>query len=99
VFALKTLNKGYPDAFSWVPTFLVDTPFMMLAFLMCLVCVAMHVSLTMAMPKLPGEDPQQLSWPHPLDALRAPGWPGLLNYKRLALMVIAAMTSLYVIFR
>jgi len=50
------------------------------------------------LPKLAGEDPQQLYWPHPFDALKSPGWPGLLNYKFLAIVVIVAMASLYTIF-
>lgn len=99
VFALKTLNKGYPDSFGWVPAFFIDTPFMMMAFYMCMACIAMQVALTMAMPKLAGEDAQRLYWPHPLDALKSPGWPGILNYKFLAIVVIVAMTSLYIVFR
>jgi solute:Na+ symporter, SSS family len=99
IFALKTLHAGFPVSFGWVPGFFVDTPFMMMAFYMCVACVAMQVAFTIAMPKLAGEDPQKLYWPHPLDALKSPGWPGLLNYKFLALLVILAMSALYIIFR
>ena len=51
------------------------------------------------MPKLAGEDAQKLYWPHPLDALKSPGWPGILNYKVLATIVIVAMAALYTVFR
>ena len=53
---------------------------------------------TLAMPKLAGEDAQNLYWPQPLDALKFPGWSGLLNYKVLACLVMAAMVTLYVVF-
>jgi hypothetical protein len=41
---------------------------------------------------------QALYWPHPLDALKATGWPGILNYKVLAGIVIGSMTVLYIVF-
>ena len=59
----------------------------------------MQILFTKVMPKVAGEDPQSLYWPHPLDALASPGWRGLGNYKFLAVIVILAMTSLYVVFR
>jgi len=99
VFALKTLHVWKPEDFSWVPSFLHETPFMMMAFYMCVVCFIMQIAFTLTMPKLAGEDAQQLYWPHPLDALKSPGWPGILNYKFLALLVIGAMAVLYTIFR
>ena len=99
VFAIKTLHAWKPDAFAWTPEFFHKTPFMMMAFYMCVVCVILQVLLTFSMPKLAGEDAQNLYWPHPLDALKSPGWPGILNYKVLAGIVIAAMTTLYIVFR
>ena len=99
IFALKTLHTGWPDAFSWLPAFFYQTPFMMMAFYMCVACFIMQITFTKLMPKLAGEDAGQLFWPHPLDALKAPGWSGILNYKILAAIVVVAMTSLYVIFR
>jgi len=99
IFALKTLHTGWPDAFSWLPEFFYQTPFMMMAFYMCVACFIMQITFTKLMPKLAGEDASQLFWPHPLDALKAPGWPGILNYKILAAIVVVAMTTLYVIFR
>ena len=98
VFAAKTLHLWQPGTFSWVPTFLCDTPFMMMAFYMCVVCFIMQIAFTMLMPKLSCEDAQNLYWPHPLDALKSPGWPGLGNYKVLAVIVIAAMAALYSVF-
>lgn len=99
VFALKTLHTWKPQPFAWVPPFFIETPFMMMAFYMFAVCVALQVIFTLAMPKLAGEDPQQLHWTHPLESLRTPGWSGILNYKFLALVVIASMSALYYVFR
>ena len=99
IFALKTLHTGWPDAFSWLPAFFYKTPFMMMAFYMCAACFIMQIAFTKLMPKLAGEDAEQLFWPHPFDALKAPGWPGILNYKILATIVVLAMTTLYVVFR
>jgi solute:Na+ symporter, SSS family len=99
VFGLKTFHTGYPETFGWVPSFFYNTPFMMMAFYMCVTCVLMQVFFTVLQPKLAGEDPQNLYWPHPLDALKSPGWSGLGNYKVLASIVIIAMVILYYIFR
>jgi solute:Na+ symporter, SSS family len=98
VFTIKTLHSWKPDTYTWVPTFLYETPFMMMAFYMCVACVLMQVTFTAAMPKLASEDAQKLFWPHPLDALKSPGWSGILNYKVLASIVILAMATLYLIF-
>ncbi|HEX5789592.1 MAG TPA: sodium/solute symporter [Luteolibacter sp.] len=98
VFTLKTLHLWKPDAFAWMPDFLHSTPFMMMAFYMCVACVILQVLLSLSLPKLAGEDAQNLYWPHPFDALKSPGWKGVLNYKILAGIVIAAMTALYAVF-
>ncbi|MCW1923856.1 sodium/solute symporter [Luteolibacter arcticus] len=98
-FTLKTLHVWKPADFAWVPAFLYETPFMMMAFYMCVACIAMQVVFTLLMPKEAGEDPQSLYWRYPLEALEFPGWRGLGNYKVLAAIVILAMTSLYAIFR
>ena len=99
VFALKTLHVWQPGAFGWIPPFLYETPFMLMAFYLLCFCVVLQVSLTLVRPKLAGEDPQRLFWEHPLDALKSPGWPGLANYKVLALLVFAALCVLYYVFR
>ncbi len=98
IYALKALHEGYPLPFGWVPTFFIATPFMMMAFYMFVACFILQIVFTQLQPKLAGEDPQALYWPHPLDALKAPGWPGILNYKVLAAIVIVAMAILYTVF-
>lgn len=99
IFTAKTLRVWKPDTFAWVPSFIHETPFMMMAFYMCVVCVLMQFAFTVTMPKLAGEDPQRLYWPQPLDALKSPGWKGILNYKILATVVLIAMAALYTTFR
>ena len=99
IYALKVLNEGFPNAFAWVPAFFITTPFMMMAFYMFAACLVLQITFTKVQPKLAGEDPQALYWPHPLDALKAPGWPGILNYKILASIVITSMVVLYILFR
>jgi SSS family solute:Na+ symporter len=99
IFTAKTLHVWKPQTYAWVPSFIHETPFMMMAFYMCVVCVVMQIAFTTLMPKLAGEDAQKLYWPHPLDALKSPGWTGILNYKVLATIVILAMAALYTVFR
>jgi len=99
VFTLKTLHKWQPDTFAWIASFLYDTPFMMMAFYMLLACVLLQVVLTFAWPKAAEEDPERLYWAHPFDALQAPGWQGLANYKVLSAAVFILMVTLYTLFR
>ena len=99
VFTAKTLHVWQPETFSWIPAFVYTTPFMLMAFYLLCFCIVLQVSLTIARPKLAAEDPHQLFWSNPFDALRSPGWPGLANYKVLAVLIFVAMTALYIIFR
>jgi SSS family solute:Na+ symporter len=99
LFTLKTLHKWKPEVFGWIPSFFYETPFMMMAFYMLVACMVIQVCFTAACPKAPGEDKEKLYWPHPFDALKSPGWPGLANYKFLSAAVFVAMVALYVVFR
>jgi len=98
IYALKALNEGFPETYAWVPGFFITTPFMMMAFYMFVACLVLQIVFTKLQPKLAGEDAQALYWPHPLDALKAPGWSGILNYKVLAAIVIGSMAVLYIVF-
>jgi len=99
VFFLKTLHSAWPVMFGWIPPLFYKTPFMIMAFYLFCLSLVLQVVLTYVRPKEAHEDPEKLYWPHPLDALRSPGWPGLANYKVLAAMVFVAMCVLYYIFR
>ena len=72
---------------------------MLMAFYMLLACMVLQVTLTYILPKQPHEDPEQLYWVHPLDALRSAGWPGLGDYRLVAGLVFTTLVGLYVIFR
>lgn len=98
VFFLKTIHSWKPDMSGWIPGFVYATPFMLMAFYLLCFCVALQIALTIARPKSPSEDPQHLSWEHPLEALKSPGWPGLANFKVLAALVFIAMSTLYLLF-
>ncbi len=98
VFAAKTFHVWQPAAFSWIWPFLYQTPFMLMAFYLLCLCILLQIVLTLARPKLAAEDPQHLFWPHPFDALKSPGWPGLANYKVLAAIVFVLMCVLYSVF-
>jgi len=97
LFGLKTVHAWTSPG--WIPAFVYETPFMMMAFYMFLACAILQLSLAAFLPKQAGEDAMQLYWPQPFDALKFPGWPGLGNYKLQALIVCAAMAILYIIFR
>jgi SSS family solute:Na+ symporter len=99
VFTLKTLHVWEPVTFGWIPGFFYLTPFMLMAFYLLCFCVLLQITLTLARPKLAGEDPQKLYWENPLDALKSPGWPGMANYKVLSALVFIAMCILYYLFR
>ena len=101
LFAVTTFHKWRPEAgvWHWVPAFLYETPFMVMAFYMLAACILLQVILSFCLPKLPEEDPQRLYLANPLDALKSAGWPGLGDYRVLSALVIAVMVSLYVVFR
>ena len=99
LFSIKTLHAWQPQIFAWLPSFFCETPFMMMAFYMFCVCVALQIGLSLAMPKLAEEDPQRLYWAHPLDALKSGGWPGIGDYRVVAALVVLVMGGLYVVFR
>lgn len=99
IYSLKTMQKWKPENFEWLPTFFYKTPFMLMTFYMFVACVLMQIIFTILMPKLPEEDPKQLHWKNPLDAVRTPGWPGLGDYRFLSFLTAAAFVGLYVWFR
>lgn len=99
LFAAKTAHDWKPGSFAWIPAFFHATPFMLMAFYMLCACLFIQITLTLLLPKLPGEDREKLYWEHPLDALKSAGWPGLGDYRVLAGLVFLIMVGLYIVFR
>lgn len=99
LFALTTLHTWRPETLAWLPPFFYETPFMVMAFYMLVICAVLQIGLSYLLPKLPHEDPERLSWANPLQALQSAGWSGLGDYRYWAVAVCAIMTTLYVVFR
>jgi SSS family solute:Na+ symporter len=72
--------------------------FMMASFYLACVCGVILVVVSLAWPKPLTDKQAALVWGNPMDALRAPGWPGLGNYKVLAALLVVTMVVLYSIF-
>lgn len=99
VYALKVLHQWRPEWLGWIPAIIHETPFMMMAFYLFVACVSCQIVLTLIYPKKAAEDPKQLFWGQPLEALKLPGWPGWGNYRVIAVAVFATLAALYATFR
>lgn len=71
---------------------------MMATFYLFVICVAVEVVLSLVSPHRHTPESEKLVWSHPLDCLRTPGWPGIGNYKLLAVLLFVTMVILYTIF-
>jgi SSS family solute:Na+ symporter len=88
-----TINKLYPH------TALGQIPFMMMAFYLCMACVAIQVSLSYIYPVQHTAESKTLYWKSPLEPLSSKGWRGIGNYKFLSVLLLAIMAVLYWVFR
>lgn len=95
-------------------SFIGHVPFMMMAFYLFAICVALQLTFSLALPATPAAAPpapgsaaprptapapEPLYWRSPLDPLRRPGWRGLGNYKFLSLALLLVMTLLFWLFK
>jgi len=76
-----------------------DVPFLMAAFYLFVICSVMLWVVSLIRPHEHSEESERLVWAHPLDALRAPGWPGLADYRVIAGVLFGTMVLLYWVFR
>lgn len=90
--AVFLLNKLLPD--SWVG----QTPFMMMAFYLFLICMLLQVLLSYKYPVQHTAQSRDLYWKNPMDPLRGKAWPGIGNYRILSALLLAIVAILYVIF-
>ena len=76
---------------------IVDMHWMVASFWLCVLSLVFHVVVSLMTPEALTEEKAALVWPHPLDAIRSPGWRGLGNYKLLTLVLVALLVIVYVI--
>jgi SSS family solute:Na+ symporter len=90
--AVFLLKKLLPD--SWVG----QTPFMMMAFYLFLICMLLQVLLSYKYPVQHTAQSRDLYWRNPVDPLRGKAWSGIGNYRILSALLLAIVVILYVIF-
>ncbi|MGC4013882.1 MAG: sodium/solute symporter [Luteolibacter sp.] len=88
-----------PGSTNPVLHFLTATPFMMMAFWLFCACCAIMFVLSLMRPQVHTGESSTLYWKSPLEPLRQPGLPGLRDYRLLTALLIAAMCTLYYVFR
>lgn len=77
---------------------LARVPFMLMAFYLLVACVVFQVAVSLLRPASLEQRAAAVCWKSPLEPLRAPGWPGLADYRFLAAVVLAGMAVLYYVF-
>jgi len=87
------LLDWYKESTGW------NIPFMMSAFYMFVICSVILVVSSFAWPHKHTEQSQRLVWKNPWEAVSAPGWKGIGNYKFLAALLFIIMVLLYIRFR
>jgi len=90
--AVFLLNKLLPD--SWIG----QTPFMMMAFYLFLICMVLQVLLSYKYPVQHTAQSRDLYWKNPMDPLRGKAWSGIGSYRILSTLLLAIVVILYVIF-
>jgi solute:Na+ symporter, SSS family len=102
--AMATLTIG---SFLGLVVFLLDwfkkstgwnVQFMMAAFYLFVICSIVLVVTSLIWPHKHTPQSERLVWRNPLDALREPGWSGILNYRRMAGLLFVIMILLYAVF-
>jgi len=102
--AMATLTIG---SFLGLVVFLLDwfkedtgwnVQFMMAAFYLFVICSVVLVVTSLIWPHKHTPQSERLVWRNPLDALREPGWSGVLNYRRMAGLLFVIMILLYAVF-
>ncbi|MGJ1416542.1 sodium:solute symporter [Sphingobacterium multivorum] len=90
--AVFLLNKLLPD--SWIG----QTPFMMMAFYLFLICMVLQVLLSYKYPVQHTAQSRDLYWKNPMDPLRGKAWSGIGSYRILSTLLLVIVVILYVIF-
>jgi SSS family solute:Na+ symporter len=75
-----------------------NVPFMMMAFYLFVICSVILVVLSLLKPDADSTKAESLTWANPMACLKTKGWPGLGDYRFLALLLFLIMVALYWIF-
>jgi len=73
-------------------------PALLAGFYLCVICILIHIVVSLMNPHKHTEDSLTLVWGNPLDCLKATGWRGIGDYRILAALLFGVMVALYVIF-
>ncbi len=71
---------------------------MMATFYLFLVCSGILIVVSLARPHVHSEESARLVWARPIDALKGPWAPGLLDYRLVSAVLFLVMVGLYVVF-
>jgi SSS family solute:Na+ symporter len=82
-----------------VATAIVNMHWMLASFWLCMLCLLLHIVVSLATPEELTEEKAALVWSHPLDALTSPGWKGVGNYKVLSVLLFGTLVAIYAILR
>jgi SSS family solute:Na+ symporter len=86
------LLEWYKESTGWT------MPAMLASFYLCMICILIHIAVSICRPHEHTADSLSLVWGNPLDCLKAPGWKGIGDYRILAALLFATMVTLYIIF-
>ncbi len=87
------LNKAIPDSI------IGKIPFMMMAFYLCTLCVAIQVALSYVFPVQHTEESKKLFWQNWKEPLKSKSWPGIADYRIQSVILLIGIGVLYYIFR
>jgi len=70
----------------------------MATFYLFIVCSGILGVVSLVKPHVHTEESAKLVWARPVDALKGPWGPGLLDYRLVSLALFLAMVGLYILF-
>ena len=76
-----------------------NIPALLAGFYLCMICITIHIVVSIYKPHVHTADSESLVWGNPLDCIKAPGWKGIGDYRILSAILFVVMVVLYVIFR
>lgn len=74
-------------------------PAMLAGFYLCMICIIIHIIVSIFKPHRHTAESAALVWDKPMDCLKESGWPGIGNYKMLSALLFIVMVALYWFFR